>query len=57
MNFSSYSPNNYFDEYFIQDDVQSAANLLVNTINNLEKGDLKKAGSKRSFYKKYGNNV
>ena len=43
MNFSSYSPNNYFDEYFIQDDVpRDAANLLVNTINNLEKGDLKK---------------
>ena len=50
MNFSSYSPNNYFDEYFIQDDVpRDAANLLVNTINNLEKGDLKKGRKQAKF--------
>ncbi|MEC7108054.1 MAG: circularly permuted type 2 ATP-grasp protein, partial [Verrucomicrobiota bacterium] len=43
MNFNNYSPENYFDEYFLENNIpRKEASLLVKTINSLDEGDLKK---------------
>ena len=43
MNFNNYSPENYFDEYFLENNIpRRESSLLVKTINSLDKGDLKK---------------
>ena len=43
MNFKNYSPENYFDEYFLGNNIpRKEASLLVKTINSLDEDDLKK---------------
>ena len=43
MNFTDYQPNHFFDEYFLSNQLQRpAASLLIDTINHLPEGDLKR---------------